>query len=193
MTSNDPPPPHPEPGDQPDADSDEMIMVACVVTPGGEYTVQISRGDTHIGTLTVSAARKYVEAFNKHIAYARYDAAVLAQLREAKIDNQGIYVVMQALRKVRGTVPPVLTKPIRVTPIVSSRTGEAVLQCEVEGVEGWQFSAADAIQHVRQVIEVAEGSQLDRLYYRVLRTAIDLDEPTARAMVGSLINFHGQD
>jgi hypothetical protein len=178
---------------QPDEIPSEDLIVCSIRTPDGKYSAAISMGEKHLLTLNPVAARNYVAAFTTHIAHARYDAGVVAQLKESGIDEPAVSLMIREFRDLRGAPSPAFTKPIRVTPIVSASTYKPMLQCRVSGDEGWQWEAAEAAQHVRQVADVVEAARLDGVYFHCLREVVELDEPTARSMVSSLGQHLRQD
>lgn len=185
-----PPSADPDQTDTPaDAGNLDAIAVISDLTPTGVYVTTVLRGNRVLATLDRFAALRWADAFTRQMAYARYDAAVVAQLKHVGIDLRHIAGFIDDLRQDRPPVSKADTHPLVVEPIVSHRDQAARLQILDTGGTPFFWDIADAEEHVHQVLELSAVTDLDALYYRILRHDCGMDEGPARAVVADLGHF----
>jgi hypothetical protein len=184
-TQQKPPPEAPAPADE------DGIWVSTQLTASGGYACSVERGERHLATLDRFAALRYADAFTRHIAYARYDAAVYRQLKTAGVnDKAALGMMIHNLRTARPPVSPADTYPIVVQTIVSQRDGRPRLTLSDGTGTPWQWDTTDAEKHVLHVLQISATVDADAIYYQQLREVITLDEPVARHMIGDLRNHN---
>lgn len=143
------------------------------------YTNDISYG------MDAEGAVDYALAWIAACAAADTDAAIAGQLAARGLDGENVALMVVAMRE-RRDLPPTIG-PVTVTPLVN-KDHIPFLRCEVEQLQ-WQWSTTEATQHALHVLETAAIAPLDDHYRAVLGKTIDLDEPTAAAVVGDLRNY----
>jgi hypothetical protein len=172
------------------------LEVASLLNPLGTYVCALRLGDDVLCVLDPERALAYAATATRALAYAEYDAAIMRQLDAAKVPIDMVAHVVRAMRDDRAPIGAAATAPLRYSPIVSSRTRNGMVNVRVSGREhqgrplGWQWEAADVRQHVRHVMEVSAGVDLDAAYRTHLVGVVGLDEQRARFMVDELGNYH---
>lgn len=165
----------------------DYLAVYSGVTVSGRYLCTLALGSKTLRTLERDAAAAYVAEVTWAVTCAEYDAAVLRQLIDAKMDPGLMAHIILALRNDRRPVVASATTPLRFTPIVSNRDRVARLSMRLEGSDrDWTWELDTARQHVQQVMEVVAGVDLDAAYFRYLRNGVGLDEEEARTYVRML-------
>lgn len=182
------PAPRPDPGNP---SHEDAVWVTSDLAPTGVYICTVHVGDTILGVLAPDEAMRYCAAWAANLSYAEHDAAVIAQLRHAGItDLCTLAGVIGYLRENRPPPPLFDPNPLTVDPIVSARTNQPILVVR-SGDNGWQWEPRDVHQHIRHVLEVSAGVDLDSHYRQALVSFIGLEDGMARAMVTSLAKFRG--
>lgn len=165
---------------------DTAIWVISDVAPDGTYVTTVHATDDVAFTLTPAETMAYAAAVMGVCARAEYDAAVVAQLLATGMD---VCLAVSVVIDLRAERPPVaFATPLSFEPFVIGPTREPQLYVLVNGERYSQWTPADAVQHVMQVLEVAAGVDLDAAYRRYLVGPIAMDDKLARALVGALAN-----
>lgn len=176
-----PEPPRPDPNDE------NAVWVMSDLAPFGGYICTVLRGDRVLLVLSPDQALRYVAALAKHLAQAEHDAMVTAQLRHIGIDDmKAVASLVVYLRENRVSPPPEDTAPMTFKAMVSARDLRPRLEVSDGTGESWQWDPDGVHQHMRHVLEVSAGVDLDQAYYTALTSFIGLDEPTARSTVTHL-------
>lgn len=172
---------------RPDPNDDSAVWVTSDLAPFGGYICTVLRGDRVLLVLSPDQAVRYVAAVARHMQQARHDAAVTAQLRHLGVtDMATVASLVHHLREDRVPPPAADTAPMSFKAMVSARDLRPRLEVSDGHGEAWQWNIADVHQHMRHVLEVSAGVDLDQAYYTALTSFIGLDEPTARATVTHL-------
>lgn len=157
----------------------------------GVYRPAIDFDDDNAYQLDEKSALAYVMEILRAVAYAEYDAAVLAQMTkvsEGKAEGPELAVsIVQDLREDRPETTGVT--PLRVIPGVSQATREPFLRIEIDGRPVGQWTPQDAREHALIVLESVIVADLDSAYLRMLRSLVGLEEDRARTVVGDLQNY----
>lgn len=175
-----------ETGDGHEADG---IWVMSDLTPTGVYVTTVLRGNRILATLDRSAALRWADAFTRQMAYARYDAAVIAQLKHVGLQPVHIGGMIKDLRQDRTPANKADTYPLVIDPIVSGIDYAPRLQILDGGGSRFVWDIDEAAQHVHQVLELSAVTDVDALYYRILKYGCGMDEGPARAVIGDLGHF----
>lgn len=173
----------------PDGEELDTVWVASDLTPTGVYVTTVGRGNRVLATLDRFAALRWADAFTRHMAYARYDAAVCAQLKHVGINMVHIGGMINDLRKDRTPVAAADTYPLVIEPMVSHRDLRPRLGILDGRGEPFKWDIPDAEQHVHQVLELSAVTDVDAVYFRLLKHSCGLDEARARAVLGDLGHF----
>lgn len=158
----------------------------------GVYRVELEFDEDNSYGLTEASALVYAMEILRAVAYAEYDAAVLAQMQKVTDGNTELGVqILADLREDRPETSSVT--PLRLIPGVSAFTGEAFLRIEVAGKSVGQWSSDDARGHAAGVLESVIVAELDSAYLRMLRSLVGLAEGPARGAVADLANYRKGD
>lgn len=156
----------------------------------GVYRVVLEVDDDNAYPLDEKAALQYASEILRSVAIAGYDAAVIAQMTQAGggADNAQ-EVAVQLVSELRADRPPAArATPLSLLPGVSAFTGKPFLHVQINGRTVGEWSSEAARRHALAVLEAVHVAELDSGYLRALRSLINLDEPTARAVVEDLVN-----
>lgn len=180
---------------------DAAVWVQSDVMPDGTYAVTVHAPGDRSFALDRARAVDYTTAVYEVAARAEYDAAVFAQLVERGLAPQQVAAFIGTdLRADRPEIDPARTAPLVFTPGVNA-AGEPFLHVHLHvPVNGGrtartsprpftQWTPGEAREHAGYVLDCLAAVDLDAGYRRCLVGVIGLDDPTARAVVGSLASY----
>jgi hypothetical protein len=154
------------------------------------YLTVVHVGDDISLPLDKVAAGEYAATVLAAVEYARYDAAIVAQILQispGRMDLAGLIVT--DLRQERLPLPSAPTSPLRFEPIVASQTCEPEISVYLGGRQIASLSTFDASDHALAVLECAVIVDLDEHYRRQLQGHMGLEPDVAAALVDDLIRY----
>lgn len=163
-------------------------MASSDVQPDGTYAVTVSFGPDSAVTLDQEGAVAYAAAVLEAGHAAEHDALILAELQHVGTPDRAALEVVAQVRARRGDTKATGTDLVLV-PGISSRTRKGFVTIKLGGKPIGQWDLADVRDHASAVLDASAVARLDSAYYTVLRETVQVDEPTARAMVGDLGRF----
>jgi hypothetical protein len=171
----------------------------------GQYVTVVQAGDDIAIPLDTAAATAYATAVMTAVEYARYDAAILAQIVAlegdldlykaslAELDQSrsapGAAYLVARLRKARPPVNHQATAPLRFEPIVALSTRDPEINIMVRDQHVTSLTTYGAAAHAMHVLQVASAIGLDRQYRNLLTAHLNVSDLTARRMVDGLRDF----
>lgn len=166
------------------------IWVRTEPTPDGKaYIVTLNASDDHARTLNPMEAQDYARALLRAAHVAAHDAAVARQLTTLGASLESVAELLADLRKDRPPVEDCATDPLTFTPGVNQKLDPFLtISLDDEPIGQWTFLQAE--EHALFILGAVGAADLDAAYYRLLRSAVGLDEGAARAAVGGLADFH---
>lgn len=176
------------------------LWVRSDLLPNGTYGVAISVGPDRAWTLTRDRAIAYAAACVGKATEAEHDCAVYGLLvdRLQLSDSAAAAFVLRELLPHRVTTTDADTAPIKLVHAIGRRrSGKrervAVVQLHLEGRNVGDMSPTSLREHAQAVLSVIAAANLDEQLFRLLRSAFDLDEPRARAVVSDLAEHWPRD
>jgi hypothetical protein len=165
---------------------DEGLWVSSEVSASGTYVVGINVDADRAWTLDEDGAVRYARAVLRVAHSADHDAAVIKLLTKFGTPAaEAAKLVGYNLRPDRAPFDHDATKPLRFEPGVNQK-GEPFVKVLLDGRQIGQITAPAAMEHAVAVLEVVATVDLDAALYRLLVGQINLDDGTARAVVGDL-------
>jgi hypothetical protein len=175
----------------------DAVWVRSLHTGAGGYRCAISLGEGDgdiLCWLTPDRAVRYATTLAAHIAAARHDAMVAAQLRHIDADHTDVHAaVITQLRADRPKPDDTATSPLTYVPGVSMFTGAPFLHVYRGGKPAWQWTLAVAISHMSAVLTIAHGAPLDAAYRRLLIADVGATASMALDIVDDLASFRHPD
>lgn len=167
------------------------ITVATELDPiSGVYYPVVQFGPDVIRPLNRQEARDYVTGLAVTLAYAEYDAAVLAQMSDVMSgDLQAAGYMVAELRANRPEVDRAATAPFVFLPIVSHRTRKPMVSVVLNGTELGMWAPDDVQHHMLAILSGPIHADLDQHYARCLVGQMGIEEPRARNVVMDLGNY----
>lgn len=173
-------------------DNEPSIWVRTAPDINGTYRVSLELTDDIAEFLDPATALQHAEYTLTQACRAEFDAKVFKQLDSLLPPRPGsrtgdrkamIALVIRELRELR-------TEPIAPTRLslhagVNTK-GEPFLTLRFDDESVGQWELDDARSHAGGVIEAVHAADLDNQYLQVLMKSVELDENTARKVIGNL-------
>lgn len=162
------------------------IAVCCEPVEDG-YAIGLSIGEDRSIILDRDQAEEYALAVLRTVMHARYDAAVIKQMRHRlKQPDQSAAHVVESLRLGRADAradDAHATAPLTFVPGVSAFTGEPFVQIRFDGNTISQLDIQNATTHALGVLQVRDAVDCDTDYYRFLTTDLKIGKLRARNVI----------
>jgi hypothetical protein len=162
------------------------VWVRSERMPDGSYGIGFATGGL-TWSMPAAGAQRYASAIVNRAIQAEHEAAILAALTAAGMDEGVIAKLVVDVRTERAMhgISHRVTRPLRLSPGVGF-DGDPFLLVEADGVEPWQWSPADTRRHALHVLEVLAAADADELLRKVLTVDMGLGPDTAAGFIGSL-------
>lgn len=169
------------------------MWVRSDVLPDGSYGVTISVGEDKAWTLARRRAERYAVACMARATEAEHDAAIY-KLLTVRLGLEAQFAAAFIVQTIRAARQPDdrATAPLRYVPSLTL-AGKPFISQELDGAVVGQLTPADLRDHTVGVLQVLAATDLDRRLHRALVGEIGLDEATALAVVGSLMEDWPED
>lgn len=157
-------------------------------TPDGAgYMVTLVVDEDRSISLERPTAMEYAYTVLRVVAYAEYDAAVLAQMSQ-RVSKEAAYQLVVDLREDRPEADFSVMAPLSLEPGVSVK-GRPFVMVKKDGKQVGEWSLASAREHALTILEVLTVAELDEAYLRCLKGVVGVEPGLAQTVVGDLQKF----
>ncbi|MET1008107.1 MAG: hypothetical protein ABWX96_21330 [Propionibacteriaceae bacterium] len=166
--------------------SQQGVWIRSAPDENGRYHVVIETDEDTVFPMTSESAYIWARQIMAAACAAEHDAAIVRQVADMGISQEGMVHLMTEVRADRAEqVPLPMIPDLLLIPGVSHRTGDGFLTLRIKGRDVGEWSVSAARIHALALLTAVEYAVLDGAYLRAL-TKFGADEPDAMAAVANL-------